>query len=284
MRPATLALGLLALAGGAVGIVAWRNATEESRAWARLLTCADRDLPLDDPNSNAEVQALFDRFGGPECDRGAAPFRALRLLDGTGDEWIVLLRLVPVVGFGQELLWADLVGPDRLERSDRFLSRLHDVPVRSASVFRRPNDPVSYLRIDSIQLRRAVPAVARFYAIDRGTPVLVRAETGDSTVHRVPGPPIAAPTPLLRDPAAWEADLRSGPPPRLLAALAYLDGIPPLPGDPIDSSLLRIDGENRFVAEARAHPGVRARVLELRRSPAPWIREAAEAVPLDGSR
>src|SRR5262245_55636113 len=105
MRPATLALGLLALAGAAVGVVAWRNGTEDSRAWRRLLELHGTELHADPFGTDAAP--LFARFGAAASPAGKpdlfepSPWYVFRLRPDTPDERVVLLakrNLIKVPG------------------------------------------------------------------------------------------------------------------------------------------------------------------------------------------
>jgi hypothetical protein len=82
---------------------------------------------------------------------------------------------------------------------------------------------------------------------------------------------LVGPKPRLRTYEDCERALRSGPV-AVLAELTLLGG--------------HHNESNRKdnASPALDHPGVRARVLELRKSDDPWIREAAEAVPLPAGR
>jgi hypothetical protein len=293
MRPATLALGLLALAGGAVGWVAWRNGTEESQAWRRVLDLDGKDLY--DKDFEAEAAALFSRFGNQVAGTGlqaffeSSPWRVFRFRPDTPEERVVLLRKRPLYeipgsedfianvlsGAGRRLSSVEFSGGWRMETDD---ARLHA----------RPGDPDVYVELRSKPAINGANVPRQYFGLDRDRLVVVRLQSPDGSLRRnrydAPNHTIG-PAQEHRTPEARLDDLRSDRTPRVLAQLTWLGGVHFLPSEPVDRTVrYQSDVEIRDVAAVRAHPGIRTRVLELRKSADPWIREAAEGVPLDGSR
>ena len=277
MRPASLALLLLVLAGGSVGLVAWRDATEESRAWDRLLALDGKSLFSVPPYPNADLMRLFDRFGGPIHENPQIypplhPWRIYRLsLDGT-DERVLLIRWRPLSPLGADQYHIDLVAPGRGVLGSWGFHGAPKTCAVNVGLHRRP-DGMPLVRISSRSSLGGIPHL-HSYGLDGDELVLIRLEGDGGKLlqnnYGVGGQTVG-PKPRLRTLEDCERSLRSGPV-AVLAELTLLAG--------------RHTGSSR---EGRARPpldqpGIRARVLELRKSADPWIREAAEAVPLDGSR
>jgi hypothetical protein len=279
-KPLSLLVLLLLVAGGAVGAVFFRRATEESRAWRRFVELEGIDLPRV-PNSPAAAPAR--RFAAPppprsEIDVEFLPWRVLRVRRDTADERTLLLFRPPdLESLCDEGLRVDVFGEDRrLLWSGWFVTGLG-----TAILEARVEDERLVLRTGPHPSAGPGPAFRQVYAVDAGRPALLRIENQDGKPERndfscgalTVGPP---PEPL--SPAAWERELAG---PARLAALTTLGAFSPK--HLRAGTYRRVVEAVQGILAARADPAVRARILELRASPDPWIREAAEAVPLDGS-
>ncbi len=280
MRSSAAILLLLCLAGSTIGIAAYRRATENSRAWNRFLKLEGADLSAG-PASVKDARDLVDRFATPAArpDRVSyRPWHVFRIDRDTPGEHVLLAFLVATEGdFEDPGVRVDVLAPPgRLlwtgEFRTGFATRLRSARVEAGRlVLVTSNEP------DSSDPCR------QYYAFVGGRLRFLRMEGEDRKARRnefgcmalIVG---AIPENLAPD--AWESDLAGGVPELRLAHLAYLGGWhPPHAPAGTPGHVERV----RAVTAARAHTGVRARVLELRKSADPWIREAAQAVPLDGS-
>ena len=273
---------LLVLAGGTAGVAAYWSATEESRAWKRLLSLQGRVIEMGPPDTKADARALFRRFSS--CSDGEEPWSVSRIdPEEPGERLVLILRARDDDGFSYLFRAAVHAGDRRKLSESTFRSGTCTFP-EGASVIRRPGEKRAFLRLDSPGSRSIK---AQCYAVEEGNLVLVRMEKYGGKPHRnqydYRASP-AGPVPPPRPPEDWERQLASGSTPAVLAALTYLGGVHLKPGEDVDDPELEPEEHRRAVAAARAHPELRSRVMGLRGSPDPWIREAAEAFPLDGER
>lgn len=279
MRLPALALLLLTLAGGAVGWTAYRRATEESRAWERLLALEGKDLfPQSAAGHATAVASLFDRFAP-----GGVPWHVFRIAAGSPDERVVLLRLSATPKFlGSDEIGVTVLGPDRRRRSAASFPVGFARRARSARLQSTP--PLLIVETDSgFQFGQPLHL---YFAFLEDQAALVRLEEPDGRLvpnRYLPFQQAAGPVQRRLGTAELESDLSSADRARILAALVWLGGVHhrtlelPTSGAPGEAEETYPD------AVARAHPGIRARILQLRAHPDPWIREAAVAVSLAGS-
>lgn len=278
MRLSTLFLltvGAAALA--AIGWVFWR-ATADTREWNELLSWSGREQAKVSKAEWARFGELVNKRISPR-EEDLPPWWLLALDGPGGSRRVILFRtrgLVHIPG-GCE------VRMDVMDERGRVLTRtsasagwrMEAMGVKGPS--RTDLGPWTF----EIQSGRSIGGadIARqIYALLDDEPVVIRLENSARMYHRnyykAPNHTIGPKIPV-RTPEEWERSLSSSNPGEILCTLVWLGGghAPPTPPDPnyYRESL----EEAQLLYDTRTRSGVKKRLLELARSPHPWIAEAA---------
>jgi hypothetical protein len=260
---------------GLVGRILY-GTIRDSHEWNELVSCADKDLSVLGPAEQSRLKGYLHRRLRGEDDRGD-PIRRVLILEGPHQQRRVLFfRGSPSTGtLRRDDLTIDVFDGDR-RHLDRTTAEF-GWHARGAPIHGDPKG-AGFPWCFEVLGSRDVPEAAfgrQIYSLVEDQPALIRLEDEKGAVlpnSRGSQIGAAGTRPPFWLPAEWEAALRDPDLGSVLCALSWLGG--PCEWNSHEEP---INNRQRWL-DAKARPGVRSRVMELRGHEHPWVAEAARAV------
>ena len=279
----------LLLAGFGVAVLAvvgwlFGRAVQDSLEWRTIVALADKGLGPISSDEEREVEALLRKrypreepWGYPWAGlhfEGAGFAERIVLIHGGGSLWLPAISMIPI----------SVLDENRRDRSSTWIlpgdgSRI--VGLRQV-VAGAPSAWCFEMIVSAVQEEVDVRE-RHVYALLAEKPVLIRLEDGGGKLrandYRSAYVRVGEVVPV-RSPEELERSLDASDLADVLRTLLWLGGLHDLPtgGEPSGPD----ESEPSRVAhyEALNRPGLRARVLELRFHPHPWVAEAAAQVEI----
>ena len=254
--------------------------------WIDLLSLADHDPNTLDTDAKRRLAQRLVELGGRQDSDGSPIVLDLSSNRTNARRFVLLAGGGPVVIPGESRASVRIFDTEGNKLSTQDFSTGWRIAFDRARVVYQMAMTRSVIEILTNRFAGGRDVSRQFYALLESELVLIRLEDSSGQILRNSYQAknwTIGPIPRHREPADWEASLRSDDPVDVLRALVWIGGEHCYPGDDDSTSPNTDPGtsihktiRSKPVNEVRAMPGVKRRLKELVRSKNKWIREAAE--------